>query len=619
MRKINQAQFMREFNDRHREKFEPELFERSNEEMIESIHQVLLSCETDKYFTLKLMSFTPIYNYEEIYNTLRAHEESRRKKNSKIENIYDFINIKDTDIILIKVEWLIRHNGVERQEKTVEEIEIVNGEEVKKTSKKTVEVVDPQEILEVLIAVPRFVRKYYFRLSGNYYTTTFQIVDGSTYNNSTASQSKVDTVTMKMMFGPLIVFRSFVDMTDINTNQTYKVIEYNSIIFKNTVNAMYYLLAHFGFYGLCKFLDINCVSITLEPVIYSDYVCFEKNGIYISAPRFCFEDAMVQSLVATLYVGINKHTTINDLFNIRYWLKVLGAAFKNASIDKGLFELDSLDGLYDRITKRDLHLPMEDKENIYTLMRWMLREFSNLRVKENVDVRTKRVRIADYVAAVYAMKLNKGLHRISSMGRRVTLAKVRQAIYSQPLYILNNISSPKMSNLVSYRDLVNDNDAMTALKYTYKGISGLGEDGSSVQPIYRYVDPSHVGILDLDASSGSDPGMSGMICPMKKIYNHSFSEYQEPNEWRNNWAPIKQQYMDGVTPAITFDRPQPETSYYDIREQIVQEELELNKITCPIENMNDPNILYTCSAAQIEKNKQENKPKSLFTIIDDDE
>ena len=52
MRKINQAQFMREFNDRHREKFEPELFERSNEEMIESIHQVLLSCETDKYFTL---------------------------------------------------------------------------------------------------------------------------------------------------------------------------------------------------------------------------------------------------------------------------------------------------------------------------------------------------------------------------------------------------------------------------------------------------------------------------------------------------------------------------------------------------------------------------------------
>ena len=81
---MDQAYFMRQFNETHREEFEPELFRRDNEELIRSIEQVVRSCERDKYFTLKLLSFEAIYDYEEIYNTLRAHEEKRRRKNIKI-------------------------------------------------------------------------------------------------------------------------------------------------------------------------------------------------------------------------------------------------------------------------------------------------------------------------------------------------------------------------------------------------------------------------------------------------------------------------------------------------------------------------------------------------------
>ena len=290
--------------------------------------------------------------------------------------------------------------------------------------------------------------------------------------------------------------------------------------------------------------------------------------------------------------------------------------FKTASVEKGLFVLDSIDGIYDNITLNDLHLPMIDKENIYCVLRWLIREFSNLRSKENVDVTTKRIRIADYIAAVYATKLNKGIHRISDLGRKVTLKKVVQAIYTQPMYIMNNIST--MSNLVSYRDLVNDLDSLTALKYTYKGISGLGEDGASIQPIYRYVDPSHVGVLDLDASSASDPGMSGMICPMTQLHGNdsSFSNYMEPNDWRDNYRPYAEMYMGNATSPIIFQRPQENIDYMAKREQIVQEELYIHRIVCPIYNLSDPNILYTCSQAIIDQeNKQQ--PKSIFAIKDD--
>ena len=599
---IDQAQFMRQFNETHREEFNPELFERNNEEIVEAIKSVVMSCQRDKYYTLKLLSFKAIYRYEEIYNTLREHEAKRKRKNSKIDNIYDFINIRDTDMILIKLEWLVRHNGVERVEE----------------DNKTVEVVNPEQVIEVLIAVPRFVRKYYFRLSGNYYTTIFQIVDGSTYNNSTASQSKVDTVTMKTMFMPIRIFRGFSDLVDRNTNTTIKAIEYQSIIFNNVVNVLYYILAAYGMYGAMNFMEINCISITPYQVTNPDYYSFCKNDIYINCPKICFDnDAVVQSFVATIHDGIGKDVTdLNMLFDQRYWLKNLGIIFKTATVEKGLFVLDSIDGIYDNITLNDLHLPMRDKENIYCVLRWLIREFSNLRSKENVDVTTKRIRIADYIAAVYATKLNKGIHRISDLGTKVTLKKVIQAIYTQPMYIMNNIST--MSNLVSYRDLVNDLDSLTALKYTYKGISGLGEDGASIQPIYRYVDPSHVGILDLDASSASDPGMSGMICPMTKLHgdDNSFSDYMEPNTWRETYKPYADAYMGNATSPIVFDTAPEPVDYMAKREQIVQEELTINRIVCPIENIYDSNILYTCSQAIIEQEEKQ-KPKSIFTIKDE--
>jgi hypothetical protein len=174
------------------------------------------------------------------------------------------------------------------------------------------------------------------------------------------------------------------------------------------------------------------------------------------------------------------------------------------------------------------------------------------------------------------------MYRISDLGRRVTLAKVVQAVYTQPMFLINSIST--MSNLISYRDKVNDNDASSALKFTYKGISGLGEDGGSIQDIYRYVDPTHIGILDLDSSSNSDPGMSGMLCPMAKLYHdNSFSDYEEPNSWRENWKATKDKFYKGLEQPVKIVNPDKEVNpYKDLRNNIIQNELAINKLECPI-------------------------------------
>lgn len=610
--KITQAELMRHYNEEHREQFNEAFFnQRDNQDIINAIYNVLISCEKNRYFTLKLRAFEVIEDYDKIFNTLREHEERRKKKNDKTENFYDFINIKDTDMMLIRIEWFIRHNGQERQE--------INN--------KTVLVDNPEEIMEVLIGVPRFVRKYYFRLNGSYYTSTFQIVDGSTYNNSTSRQSKVDTVSLKTTFSPVRIFRSFVETQDLVTGEMTKILIYNSIIFNTTTVSMYYILAAYGYYGALEFLQLRYIYITYEPIIANDYVCFCKNDIYISCPKVLFQDYMMQSFIATIMSGILKDTQLTDLYNQRYWLKILGIAFKNSSIDKGLFVLDSIDGIFDKTTQEDLHLPPEYKNSIYAAIRWVLREFSQLRIKENVDVRTKRIRIADYIAQAYGTKLNLGLYSLSDLGKRVTMKRIKQRIYTQPLYLINQVSG--LSNLVEYRDLVNDMDATSALKYTYKGISGLGEDGASIQPIYKFIDPSHVGILDLDASSNSDPGMSGMICPMAKLYGHSFSNYQEPNFWPGKYQELLNEYAK-IAPqlyqGIEFQQPPAPFPYTEFRNNIVEEELEFNRLHVPIKSIDNPDYSYGLNGSdtppEIKKNVSDDLQqyqRPLFNIRDDEE
>ena len=58
--RITQAEFSRKFDETHREEFNPDLFKRDNQELVDSIRQVVESIERDKYFTLKLLSFDVI-------------------------------------------------------------------------------------------------------------------------------------------------------------------------------------------------------------------------------------------------------------------------------------------------------------------------------------------------------------------------------------------------------------------------------------------------------------------------------------------------------------------------------------------------------------------------------
>ena len=114
-----------------------------------------------------------------------------------------------------------------------------------------------------------------------------------------------------------------------------------------------------------------------------------------------------------------------------------------------------------------------------------------------------------------------------------------------PMYLINEITK---SSLINFRDMMTDNDSYLAIKYTYKGVSGIGESGSSAIPdIYKYIHVTNLGIVDLDSSSPSDPGVSGCLVPLIILYdNDYFTDFQEPCTWREELTKLRDEYMQKV-------------------------------------------------------------------------
>lgn len=585
---VTQAEWIRKYNEENREDFNNKLFERNDYELVEAIKKIILSCQRDLYFTIKVKGFKVVEDYEEIYKILYNHEQDKinKRKNLdkiKFENPYQFIDVKDSDIMLLIVDYYIAVNNPEAPE---------------------------QDEFQVIIKLPRIVNKYYYRLKGNYYYAIFQIVDGSTYNN-TSSNSKKQSVTFKTIFMPTRLYRNAYGVEDMNGNYL-EYITYVTRIFSKNVPVVEYFLARYGLHGALKFLGLeNIIGIYNYSNENPDCYYFNTNDIFIEVPKYIFDnDLTVQCATMTIFnqskrkfdkdLEVVKYEKIwgkgkdvkkiqpsyVDIVSNEFWLKTLALRFNSKlTIEKGLSILDSLESIYDINTYEKIRLPEEDKSDIYRILRWMFRQFSDLRLKDNTSIATKAVRREDYMAAMYGAKVSKGIYRISDSQRTVKCKDIKRWIYTDPDFLIDKIMKDK---LVMYRENVNDNDSFNALQFSYKGISGLGEQKSIIPDSYRQVYPSHIGKIDIDTSSASDPGLTGLICPTVQINNGSFADedYLEVNDWEQTFNELIKEYIDmkGKRDLVIFHK-----SLDMIEESVANKQLDEIEATM----MSQKNVLET--------------------------
>lgn len=521
---LTQGELYHKFCDDMRPKFNDVLFDRSEHDIVNALKNVIVSCKRHGSFTIDPISFEVIEDYEAVIDILRNIEASN-KRGSKKDNPYDYIDIKDTDMILLKVTYFIA-------------------------------IKEDSEYMSIYIAIPKIVHKYYMRIDGNIYSAMFQIVDGSTYNNSTSS-SKKQTVTMKTILQPIRIYRNSYSLKT-HDKETVKCIGYGARIFNRTIPALKYIFGKFGLYGGLSFMGTKHILITEEPLAATDenlYSFPKYDKFYINVPKFLFDrDHVTQAVVYALYQSILRDTEYEEIFTDEYWKKILGGEFSNFLVEKAISILNSLENVYDIDTYNSLRLPDEEKSDIYKVLRWMIREFPFLKQKDNLDISTKKIRLAEYIASLYSTKLSNGIYRVSDMGNRANIDTIKKVINIDPLFLLNAMTK---CTLINYRNMSNDMDAIMALKYTYKGIAGIGSNSSnSVPDIYRSVHPSHLGRVDLDSSSPSDPGINGLICPFVKLDDMSFSDYREPNFWDQQYRQLNDEFksMIGMKEVIEFQK-----------------------------------------------------------------
>lgn len=557
---MNQSELISQFNDKYREKFNPYFFERNEDAIIDKLMNVVLSSQRDKTYTIQVKHWEVVTDYPTIHKYLKKYEDASPNKRRK-DNKYDFINMKDSDINLLVIDYYLK-------------------------------IRDEEDTIRVFIMVPKIVNRYYMRINGNLYSTIYQLVDASTYNNRTSNSIKKNqVVTFKSIFMPIIISSRKVTLTTIH-GEVLDCTNYTATIFSKTIPAFKYILGAKGLTETMNFFNIGGVFFFDEvPKDYDNenYYIFNAKKLFIVVSKAFMENDVVQSFVYALFHSIVRSANLVNIYTQNFWYESLSKEFiQNAFIEKGISVLDSLEHIYDISTKESLHLPPEDKEDIYCILKWMITNFSKLYMKDNLDVSIKRIRFEDYIAALYATKLSPGIYRISDIGAKADLKTLKRAVNIRPDYLLKAITKCKFIN---YKNMVNDMDSIIAIKFTYKGISGIGEKTNQVSQIYRNVDISHIGRIDPDTSSNSDPGLTGSLCPLIKLYDNSFEQYDEPNEWNDKVNDLYKEYrkQTGLKEVVVAEKAL--LSKEPDKEKL--EEIEDNitmarRLLCPVNRINHP-------------------------------
>lgn len=324
------------------------------------------------------------------------------------------------------------------------------------------------------------------------------------------------------------------------------------------INPMMIFAAKMGMHRAIRFFDMEGI-IELVDTIDSDLlsVCtfFKIDDVYIRIPTRLLEEHEIVRNVACLliYCSSRDFPVSWDLLEDReYWICRIGyiGSVKNRNImsfrDKGYTTIHMIERLYDSISEKILRLPQVYKQNIYYILYWMITNFNTLKSRNNMDMNNKRIRRHEYIVmATLGKKVSENINKLiekKSKSKMNTMDTLLELFNFPSDIILSGMKN--MSDVVKSDDIVNDMSFLQELAYSSKGPNSLGENSSKmISAKYRYLHPSQLGILDLNVSSNSDPGMSGAFVPFVKLYD-SFFFNPDPDPCDAEYQGLKDLYEE---------------------------------------------------------------------------
>lgn len=406
---------------------------------------------------------------------------------------------------------------------------------------------------------------YYLLIDGNKYYPIFQLVDSSTYNTK-------NSVVFKSMLMRIDLDRKDNNIIYTVEGEQFKAPTFILRAFRKKVNPIYYYLAALGLQNTLAYMNMEDIIRVVPNRLDNDeeYVFPANSGLFVNVKKYFFDnDYFTRSMVAMLVEVLCKdYMTIYYVNKIDTWAIELGLTInskanktkskkkskkKEKKVDTnnpdnlmktGLDFLYSFHRLLDEITKDELHLRDYNKENVFAIVRWIIRNYTELKAKDNMDLKYKRVRNEEYQASYIIPTLNKRMTRFLNQDNK-TIGDVEDLVkIKQKELVTRSISSK--TGLLRYDNSVNDMDFFTRLKFTMKGPNAIG-NSSAVKIEYRGVHPSYIGREDVTSCGSSDPGLTSIFTPFVKIYDNGyFHPDPEPQSWDDDFLNLYSNYFKGT-------------------------------------------------------------------------
>ena len=420
-----------------------------------------------------------------------------------------------------------------------------------------VEYVEKKDFYQDLLLFKR-IKNYYYLINGTKSYPLYQMVDNLTYTTK-------DYLILKTLSSSITLKGSNTEGLVSVTGEKYYVPGHLMCFFRAKFCPILMYLATMGYENTLKYMemsDIVRVESFRKYDIEKEYCFPSEGGLYVKVLNYFFDNDLFTQSIVYNFVNITEEcTNMDDLNDINFWVCLLGSTMTNVKFErdekifkKGKSTIQSFSQVLDEITKEVIRLKDYNKASPYALLRWMMRNYNSLKAKDNMDLKNKRIRMSEYLSGYVIRRIAPRVYKFNSIcSKDVTIQDVENLISMPQDFIIKTVQSSKKS-LLRYDSSVNDQDLFTALKYTIKGLGAIGENSSNTVNIkYRGVHVSHLGRIDLNSSSNSDPGMSGIIVPFAKMYgknNTFFGNEDEPQEWDDNFRALYNNYYNGENNPI---------------------------------------------------------------------
>ena len=377
--------------------------------------------------------------------------------------------------------------------------------------------------------VPKVDRNGYITIRGKKYFLLYQLVDKSTYTTQ-------NELTLKSCMAVTMTREAVTNKDTKGTEYTAPI--YQVKMYKNERDVFNLYFAKMGITKTLQYFSCNTIMRLVEDVEDHDdedtFLYFKVNSsLYIEVSKPMFEKFMyVRSIVFMIIDTCNNRTKLNTIDNITMWVEKLGSLSTTSQYNaygKGQNQLMNFESMVD-ITALDLlSLHTMNKQNVLTVIRWMIQNYAELRKKSNMDLDNKRLRLNEYIASILSIELRKRVNQFIK-DNKTSLADLKNIFKFPGDLLVQNLHS---SGLLRYDDAVNDCDFFTKLKFTIKGPQSVGgKNERNIDMSLKGIHDSHLGRFDINVCGNSDPGTSGIITPFcKDIKGLQFSDENEPEEF----------------------------------------------------------------------------------------